>query len=183
MKTRLLLPALALLFVLSSCSNVRFGHVPKVKAKKQTAVAQKSPEKKNITAPEVIESKKQPATDVVANYEIPGNTDFLPAAPLKSTDKTTAPKTTVTKPAKADKTNSLQEILSPKQLKKLKKVEKMAATKEANHSWLWYIVIGLVLLLIGAILASIGLGLVGWIFWLVGVIAIIYGLLVLIDVA
>jgi hypothetical protein len=182
MKNRLLLPALTLLFILSSCSNMRFGHVPKLKPKKQTAVAQRTPEKKNITVSEVIESKKQPATKVVANYEVPNNADFSPAAPLTSTDKTTAPKTTVTKPAKKDKTHSLQELLSPKQIKKLKKSEKMAATKEANHNWLWYIVVGIVLILIGAVLAAIELGLIGAIFWLVGVIAIIYGLLIFIDV-
>lgn len=180
MKTRLLLPALALLFVLSSCSNVRFGHVPKVKAKKQTAVAQKSPEKKNITAPEVIESKKQPATDVVANYEIPGNSDFLPATPLKSTDKTTAPKTMVTKPTKADKTNSLQEILSPKQLKKLKKAEKMTATKKVEKgSWLWFIIVGLVLILIAVILP---IPVLNWLIYVIGVILIIYGLLMFLDI-
>jgi uncharacterized surface anchored protein len=183
MKTRILLPTLALLLVLASCSSSRFGYVPKVKAKKQTAVAQKAPEKKNINTSAIIETKKQPATEVVVNYEIAENNSFSEAAPLKSDVKTNKTQsTTVSKPAKTGKTNSLQDVLSPKQQRKLRKAEKLAKTTEAKHGGLWYIIVGLILILIGAVLAAIGLGIVGWLFWLVGIIAIIYGLLVIIDV-
>lgn len=173
MKTRILLPALALLLVLSSCSNMRFGHVPKVKAKKQETVAQKPAKKHKVAQLPALEGKEEGLQAVEPDYSIQ---QPVVASPMTVSPEKTTTVTTEQAPLKSDNTAT---TLSPKIQKKIKKIESLTATKKVEKgSWLWFVIVGIVLVLLGVIIPWV----LGWLFYVIGVICIIYGLLMFLGI-
>ena len=180
MKTKIAILILSIVF-LASCSSSRYGSVPKVRKHNQT-VAQKPAKKKQVIA----------ETEEIASKPVDINTEIaaaeIPLAPQKQDIATMpAPSNTVAAtPAPAPKTVEtikkgldIKERLSPRQIKKLEKLKKHTSTKEVEKgSWLWYVVVGLILVIIGAIIPWV----LGWIIYVVGTIAIIYGLLMLLGI-
>lgn len=173
MKVRFLLPAIVLLLVLSSCSNMRFGHVPKVKAKKQETVAQKPTKKQKVAQLPALEVKQDGLQAVEPDYSIQHP---VVASPMTVSPEKTTTVTTEQAPVKGDNTST---VLSPKIQKKIKKIENLTATKKVEKgSWLWFVIVGLVLVLLGVIIPWV----LGWLFYVIGVICIIYGLLMFLGI-
>lgn len=163
--------------LLASCSS-RYGYMPKGKKQKHT-VAKKEFRKKKIAPVEGITIKRP---DNGSNYQQPEIT-VAEVEPIKiertekqNTVAPNTPKKDAASPIVVKKAERLKQILKPN---RTQKVEKQSDTKEvARGSFLWYLIVGLVLILIGALLP----GVVGYIFYVVGVIAIIFALLILLGI-
>ena len=176
MKAKIVILILSVVF-LASCSNMRYGHMPK--AKKQKHAVAKTPEKKkeHLAETEGIAAKPAEVASTPIAAEIPLAPQKTVIGTMPAPAKETA--TPAVAPQTVEKANNVKEQLSPRQVKKLEKLKKQAETKEiAKGSWLWYVVVGLVLVIIGAIIPWI----LGWIFYVVGLIAILYGLLMLLGI-
>ena len=86
---------------------------------------------------------------------------------------------TPTAPKTVEKGLDIEERLSPRHIKKLEKLKKYTSTKEVEKgSWLWFIVVGIVFLILAAIIPWV----LGWLLYVVGCILIIYGLLMLLGI-
>lgn len=176
MKAKIVILILSVVF-LASCSNMRYGHMPK--AKKQKHAVAKTPEKKkeHLAETEGIAAKPAEVASTPIAAEIPLAPQKTVIGTMPAPAKETA--TPAVAPQTVEKANNVKEQLSSRQVKKLEKLKKQAETKEiAKGSWLWYVVVGLVLVIIGAIIPWI----LGWIFYVVGLIAILYGLLMLLGI-
>lgn len=178
MKTRFLLFAASLL-ILSSCSS-RYGYMPKGKKQKHT-VAKKEFRKKKIAPIEGITIKRP---DNVSNYQQP-EVAVVEVEPSKV-------KRTKTNTVAAKKANNHKEVktpvqaktrdfvLSPPTIEKINKAKELTEQQDtkAAHSWLWYLIVGLIFLLLAALL----IWPFGWIFYVIGVICIVIGLLALLGI-
>jgi len=178
MKTSITLIAVAFVLVLSSCSGARYGHLPMVKRQKQ-AVAQHTPHKKRLNTKTTVVPKKIEIEKAVTNDEI--NTNYVvavPPAPSKNNDFTfKSRKNRTEKNISEEQTIVKEHSLSPWDANK--NLKNSAAEKQmVEHNWLWYIIVGLIFLLLAAIIPWT----LGWIFYIVGVIAIIIGLLALLGI-
>lgn len=172
MKSKVIILLLSVVF-LASCSNSRYGHVPKgnkntAKIKRHTSRYSKTAEAKKI---ETIATKTIVETSELPNIHMPDVKQ--PKVVAKS------PKTTNTLKAES-KLNTLEtNSIINKTLKPQNTEKKTKQTKEsdiAKGSWLWYVIVGIVLMLVGAIVPV-----VGWVFYVIGVIAVIVGLLILLG--
>jgi hypothetical protein len=176
MKTSITLIAVAFTLVLASCSGSRYGHVPKGKKQKQVAT-QNTPVKKRLNERFTAITKKaeieKATTDnsVAMDYKVE-----VPAAPKADNYSPKTRRSSAEKNA-VEQSRFEEQVLSPEKTSKIK--ENTAVESErAEHSWLWYIIVGLIFLLLAAIIPWT----LGWIFYIVGVIAIIVGLLALLGI-
>lgn len=176
MKNYLLLAIVGLL--LSSCSS-RYGHIPKVrKHKKIVKVKKHKPTKKQIKEVYALGNKKPSVSSEVnpsitrteattsnrvRNKTLSSNTDAYKSINQKTLDGDI--NTTIG-------SRSLKKITSAPQNESAEN-----AQQERSRSWLYYIVVGLIFLLLAALIVWP----FGWIFYIVGLIAIFVGLLALIG--
>ncbi len=170
MKIRIIALLLSVAF-LASCSSSRYGRIPKGKKQKHV-VAKKQFRKKRVKQVEGVVAKKPSA-----NYELETTQLAISKVEVpKKTQKVNSKReTTQALVQNSNEQNTIKQILKPN---KTRKVEKEAESHEvANGSWLWYVIVGIVLMLIGALIPV-----VGWVFYVVGVIAVIYGLLKLLGI-
>ncbi len=175
MKTKIATLILSIVF-LASCSSSRYGSVPKVRKHNQTVAQKPAKKKQQIAETEGIASK--PAEIATQN-----TVAEIPLAPQKQNIATMpAPSNTVatpTAPKTVEKGVDIKERLSPRHIKKLEKLKKYTSTKEVQKgSWLWFIVVGIVFLILAAIIPWV----LGWLLYVVGCILIIYGLLMLLGI-
>lgn len=172
MKSNLLIVLLVSLF-LASCSGSRYGHMPKVKKGNNNTQAQKTYKKKEI-APLVNVAGKTIQTASPAAQEV---TFTAINTPTESPKQITPNKKSLRQIVKTNKGE--ESTLIPAITLKVKKLTKTKAqNEERSRSWLWYIVVGIIFILIGALIGTI----IGSILYLVGVIAIIFGLLALLGI-
>ena len=173
MKTRIITLVLSIVF-LASCSSSRYGRIPKAKKQKHTVAKKQKQFKKNTKSVELIAIKKATEKlDVEAPEVVLSKIEAVNVNGTKTVTK--APEqTTLATPSVAKKIDALKQVLKPNKVEKLKK---QSESKEISKgSWLWYVVVGIVLMLIGALIP-----IVGWVFYVIGVIAVIIGLLILLG--
>ncbi|HYG15560.1 MAG TPA: hypothetical protein VEC12_07380 [Bacteroidia bacterium] len=176
MKAKVLIIWLAGMLALASCGT-RYGHVPKVKGKQQhTAV--KKPDEKQRKAEAAVTVAPKKAAIAVMDGSAAVNTEQA-AAPTTTTKKVKSRKNR-TQLADAPAPGQTETVLKPGTVKKVESIKKQLKQAEgaATHSWLWYIIVGVIFILLAAIIG----GLAGYILYVVGVIAVIFGLLALIGI-
>lgn len=172
MKNYLLLFS-ALVLIFSSCSSSRYGYVPKGNKNTAKIVKHKSKySKANESKKEIVYLGNKKAIAKTGNAEVKLN---LPAfTPLKRAEKMNH-KVEV-------KTNKPTEnfVLSPTAIDKVLKISGQHGLEkvQAERSWLYYLLVGLILLLVASLLA----GLIGYIFYVAGVIALILAILALFGI-
>ena len=174
MKNKFLLIAVSVFF-LSSCSDMRYAGMQKVKQNPSATIAQNENEK--ISTPEI--KAIQPK-----NEEVVLNNSEVNSVVINENNKTFANKT----PKKSDrfKQSKTKKTINntPENPTKISQKNALEHNQTINQShiekgsWLWYIIVGLVFLLIGSIIT----GIVGNILWIVGIVLLVYGLLVLLEV-
>jgi thiol:disulfide interchange protein len=170
MKIRIIALLLSVAF-LASCSSSRYGRIPKAKKQKHT-VAKKQFRKKRVKQVEGIVAKKPSANTELENPQLTISELEIPQNNHKTNTKKEITRASV---QNRNEQSTIKQILKPN---KTQKVERETDNQEvANGSWLWYVIVGIVLMLIGAIIPV-----VGWVFYVVGVIAVIYGLLKLLGI-
>lgn len=175
MKTKIAIFALSIVF-LASCSSSRYGSVPKVRKHNQTLAQQPTKKKHQIAETEGIASKPAEINTQNTSTEIPLAPQKQNIATMPAPAKNSASAAT---PTTVEKGLDIQQQLSPRHIKKLEKLKKHTATKEvAKGSWLWYVIVGLILVILGAIIPWV----LGWLLYVVGCVAIIYGLLILLGI-
>lgn len=176
MKNYLLLFS-ALVLIFSSCSSSRYGHVPK--GNKHSAEIVKHPSKyskaNNKQSLALLNQKK--VVTITSSTEVQLNEVDAPVI--------IQPKTAVKNDTKATvKANTINQnktfVLSPPAINKiLKKNGQSGLDKvQAERSWLYYLIVGVILVLI----ASLLVGLIGYIFYVAGVIALILAILALFGI-
>jgi Flp pilus assembly protein TadB len=178
MKAKVLIMLLAGMLAFASCGT-RYGHVPKVKGKQQhTAVKKTTKEKQRQQETAVtIEPKKDAVAIAEGSTAVNTEQAVAPTSTQKvktRKNRTQAAETVAPAPEQAGT------VLKPNDTRKLERIKKQLKQNEGSsvHSWLWYIIIGVIFILLAAIIG----GLVGYILYVVGVIAIIFGLLALIGI-
>lgn len=170
----------ALVLIFSSCSSSRYGHVPKGSKHTAKVVKHKSKySKKQSNEITTLDLKKADLNATLAAIEV--ELEKVDFEAVEKTETKAAEKRNTNSAVKKDnvkKDNAF--VLSPPAIKKTLKQNSEKALEEvqASRSWLYYIVVGLIFLLLAAIIVWP----FGWIFYLVGVIAIIVGLLALIGI-
>lgn len=174
MKTKIATLILSIVF-LASCSSSRYGSVPKVRKHNQTVAQQPTKKKHQIAETEGIASKPVEINTQNTATEIPLAPQKQNIATMPAPSNTVATPTT---PKTVEKGLDIKERLSPRQIKKLEKLKKHTDAKEiAKGSWLWFIVVGIVFLILAAIIPWV----LGWLLYIVGCVLIIYGLLMLLG--
>lgn len=173
----LLIPGLALIAFISSCTSQRYAHVQKVKVK-------------NDEVKEIKHSKIQ--SELIENSnELSLNESFvkIEAEEIKSTPSNfvSIPKQS-NKPIKAAKNiKTAQSKNSPSTVKEIKnllkenapeKIKENKAINKTQDSSKNYIKIGLIILLIGFVVGFVFGGL-GWLISVVGAVLIVYGLILM----
>lgn len=192
MKKNLITSLIALTVCFTACSDMRYGYISRVKTnpkKNETARV----EKKKIEAAPVMQAEITPEEIAAEQTTVVESAIVTPQAtsPAVETPAATNTKAKTLRQVrralnaiqndlqKEENTSSTtgEQMLSVVKDKKITQ-ENLQQSVEA-HSWVWYVLVGLLLVLIGALIGTI----VGAILWIVGVIAIIYGLLILLQIA
>lgn len=173
MKFKVVVLLLSVVF-LASCSNSRYGRIPKAKKQKHS-VAKKQFKKNKLNTLELVAIKRTiQATDFQNPELVLNKVEAVNVEGKKIASKRGA-KTTIAAPTVVKNIDAVKQILKPN---KIKQLEKNTNTKEiAKGSWLWYVIVGIVLILIGGLIGTV----IGSIFYIVGVIAVILGLLILLG--
>lgn len=177
MKAKVLIIWLAGMLALASCGT-RYGHVPKVKGKQQhTVVKERKEKQRQAEAVVTVEPKKATITATEGLATV--NTEKATAPETKQevkTRKSSAKSAKVATPAP----EQAEAVSKPVDTRKLERIKKQLNKAEgaSPHSWLWYIIVGVIFILLAAIIG----GLAGYILYVVGVIAVIFGLLALIGI-
>lgn len=174
MKIRIIALVLSIAF-LASCSSSRYGRIPKAKKQKHV-VAKKQFRKKKVKQTEEISAKKPIVAIEIQTPQLSSNNIVVEyKTQTKATQKNN--KTTVpTAVQNVENRESIQQILKPNKTQKIEKETKNQEVKKG--SWLYYVVVGIVLLLVGGLIGTI----IGWLLVVAGTLAIIYGLLVLLGI-
>lgn len=173
MKSKIVVLLLSVVF-LASCSSSRYGRIPKAKKKKHTA-AVKQFKKNKLNTVELAAIKKTAQNSAIEKAEVVLNKPQSINISKRNATANALTKVTLTTKSASKKVASIKQILKPN---KIKQTEKQTSTKDIEKgSWLWYIVVGLVLLLVAALLS----GLIGYIFYVAGVVAVVLGLLMLLG--
>ena len=179
MKAKIVILILSVVF-LASCSNMRYGHMPKAKKQKHAVAKTTEKKKEHLAETEGIAAKPAEVASTPIAAEIPLAPQKTVIGTIPAPAKETA--TPAVAPQTVEKANNVKEQLSPRQVKKLEKLKKQTETKEiAKGSWLWYVVVGLVLVIL-AYVVYMAIPLLGWLLYLAGCLAILYGLLMLLGI-
>lgn len=176
MKAKVLIIWLAGMLALASCGT-RYGHVPKVKGKQQhTVVKERKEKQRNVEAAVTVEPKRA----AIAVMEGDAAVNTAPAATQENREVKTRRKNSRVADNVSPTPEQAETVLKPVDVKKLERIKEQVKQAEgaSPHSWLWYIIVGVIFILLAAIIG----GLAGYILYVVGVIAVIFGLLALIGI-
>lgn len=175
MKIRIITLVLSIVF-LASCSSSRYGRIPKGKKQKHVVAKKQFRKKKAYSAQELLQAKDlQEITAVNAEKEI-NIKEVEPLTPQQAREIVAQQNTQNVKVEKNQLRQTIKEILKPNSTKKQ---EAQNQTNEIQKgTWLWYIVVGLVLFIVAVILP----GLIGALFYIASLIAILIGLLMLLGI-